>query len=370
MIMSQRPFKIYRSLLPFAFLYGVGVSLRNRLFNKGMLTSRSFPLPVICIGNISVGGTGKTPHTEYLIRLLQSSCRIAVLSRGYKRKSEGFVLAQPDTPIETIGDEPFQMAHKFPDIYVAVDRNRCHGIEQLTDGVTAPGVEAILLDDAFQHRYVKPGLNVLLIDYHRPIQYDKLLPAGRLRESPSGRKRADILIISKCPSNLNAEDQQRFRNELNPLPHQSLYFTTLAYGKLRPLFTQVPERTLEELAPEEHLLVVTGIASPAPLLEELSRHTRHVHPLTFGDHHNFDEADLRRIEEMFLHLPGTRKSIVTTEKDAARLIAHSKLSETLKPYFYVLPIEVRFLNHEEKSFNQQIIAYVRKNSRNSRLSEG
>lgn len=368
--MNQRPFKIYWGLLPFALLYGLGVSLRNFLFDKGMLTSRKFPLPVICIGNISVGGTGKTPHTEYLIRLLRENCHIAVLSRGYKRKSKGFVLAQPDTPIEAIGDEPFQMSRKFPDIYVAVDRDRCHGISQLTDGVTAPGTEAVLLDDAFQHRYVSPGLNILLIDYHRPIQQDKLLPAGRLRESSSGRKRADILIISKCPPCLSTEERQRFRSELSLLPHQSLYFTTLAYGKLHPLFAQMPKRALEEIAPEEYLLVVTGIASPAPLLEELSRHTRHVHPLTFGDHHDFDETDLRRIEAMFLRLPGPQKSIVTTEKDAARLIAHPKLSETLKPHFYVLPIEIRFLNHEEESFNQQIIAYVRKNSRNSRLSEG
>ena len=368
--MSRRPFKIYRGLIPLAYLYGLGVSLRNRLFDHGILTSRSFPLPVICIGNISVGGTGKTPHTEYLIRLLRKSFRIAVLSRGYKRKSKGFVLAQPDTPIEAIGDEPFQMSRKFPDICVAVDSDRCHGIRQLTDDHTVSGVEVILLDDAFQHRYVNPGLNILLIDYHRPIYQDMLLPAGRLREAPSGKERADILIVSKCPPDLDAESRQRFRNELSPLSHQSLYFTTLAYGKLRPLFTHTPERTLEELAPDEHLLVVTGIASPAPLLEELSRHTRHVYPLTFGDHHNFNGTDLRRIEETFLHLPGMRKSIVTTEKDAARLIAHPQLSESLKPYFHVLPVEVRFLNHEEESFNHQIIAYVRKNSRNSRLSEG
>ena len=228
--MSQRPFSIYWGLLPFALLYGLGVSLRNCMFDKGILTSRSFPLPVICIGNISVGGTGKTPHTEYLIRLLRKSYRIAVLSRGYKRKSEGFVLARPDIPIEAIGDEPIQMANKFPDIYVAVDRDRCHGIEQLTDGKTTPGVEAVQMDDAFQHRYVIAGLNILLVDYHRPIQQDKLLPAGRLRESSSGRKRADILIVSKCPPHLDAENCQQFRKELKPLPHQSLYFTTLAYG--------------------------------------------------------------------------------------------------------------------------------------------
>ena len=167
--MKGRKFRIYYPLLPFAWIYRAIVSVRNLMFDKGILQSRRFNFPVISIGNISVGGTGKTPHTEYLIRLLQNEFQLAILSRGYKRKSKGFVLATPDTPTEMIGDEPFQMAHKYPQIYMAVDRNRCHGIERLTDGHTAPGVKAIVLDDAYQHRYVKPGLNILLTDYNRLI---------------------------------------------------------------------------------------------------------------------------------------------------------------------------------------------------------
>ena len=173
--------KINEWLSPLSWLYGLGVRFRNQLFDWGVLKSRSFDIPVISVGNITVGGTGKTPHTEYIVRLLQDKCKVAVLSRGYKRKSSGFVLAGRDVPMEQIGDEPFQMYRKFPSIYVAVDRDRCHGIDRLCDGKTAPGTEAVILDDAFQHRYVTPGLNILLVDYHRLICDDKLLPAGRLR---------------------------------------------------------------------------------------------------------------------------------------------------------------------------------------------
>lgn len=226
----ERKIKIYHGLLPLACLYRLGVSIRNWMFDRGILHSQSFPLPVICVGNISVGGTGKTPHTEYLIRLLQNEFQVAVLSRGYKRKSKGFVLATPETDADQIGDEPYQMAHKFPDIYVAVDRDRCHGINQLTDGHTAPGIKVIVLDDAFQHRYVKAGLTILLIDYNRPIHLDRMLPAGRLREPESGKKRADIIIVSKCPAQMSEAEQQALRYDIAPLPCQQLYFTTLAYG--------------------------------------------------------------------------------------------------------------------------------------------
>ena len=179
---------IYRSLLPVAWLYGAGVCLRNFLFDKGVLRQQAFSVPVICIGNLTVGGTGKTPHTEYLIRLLRPEYQVAVLSRGYKRKSRGFVLGNPETPIEEIGDEPYQMLHKFPDVYVAVDADRCEGIRRLTDGHTAPGTRVVLLDDAFQHRYVKPGIRILLTDYNRLMTRDSLLPAGRLREPVEGKK--------------------------------------------------------------------------------------------------------------------------------------------------------------------------------------
>lgn len=367
---NGKKIKIYHSLLPVACLYRLGVVVRNKLFDKGILHSHMFGLPVVCVGNISVGGTGKTPHTEYLINLLRREFQVAVLSRGYKRKSKGFVLASSETSADQIGDESYQMAHKFPDIYVAADRNRCHGIERLTDGRTAPGTQVIILDDAFQHRYVKAGLTILLIDYNRPIHRDRMLPAGRLREPEEGKKRADIIIVSKCPADISRTEQQALAAEIAPLPHQQLYFTTFAYGKLLPLFLTVPERTLESIQPDEHILLLTGIASPAAIIGTLSVHTRFIIPATFPDHHDFNARDMKRIKESFEKLPEGKRFIVTTEKDAARLISHPLLDESLKPYIYVLPIQVEFLNKEGDLFNQNIIEYVRKNSRNSCLSEG
>ena len=363
--------KIYHSLLPVAALYGAGVRLRNFFFDKGILREHTFSVPVICIGNLTVGGTGKTPHTEYLIRLLRPEYQVAVLSRGYKRKSKGFVLGNPETPIEEIGDEPYQMLHKFPDIYVAVDEDRCEGIRQLTDGHTAPGTRVILLDDAFQHRYVKPGFSILLTDYNRLITRDKLLPAGRLREPVGGKRRADIILVSKCPSGLTEEEQKAIRKEIAPAPSQSLFYTTLAYGRLQALFAAEPERKLESLQADEHILLLTGIASPAPLIRKLSEYSPHVTPLTFPDHHAFDAEDMRRIRTAFEKLPEGKRLVITTEKDAARLIGHPDIDPGLTPYIYVLPVEVSFLNEEERiMFNQNIIAYVRENTRNSRLSEG
>ena len=226
-----------------------------------------------------------------------------------------------------------------------------------------------MLDDAFQHRYVKPGLTILLIDYNRPIHLDRMLPAGRLREPESGKKRADIIIVSKCPAQLSEAEQLALRSEIAPLPCQQLYFTTLAYGKLQPLFTAEPEKRLEKIRKDEHILLVTGIASPAAIIDKLSAYTQFIMPLTFPDHHDFDATDVKRITEAFKKLPADRRFIVTTEKDAARLTTHPLLDETLKPSIYVLPVEVAFLNEEEHLFNQNIIEYVRKNSRNSSFSK-
>ena len=342
--------------------------VRNLLFDVGWLHEERFPLPVICIGNLTVGGTGKTPHTEYLIRLLQNSFRLAVLSRGYKRKSKGFVLASSTSRMEDIGDEPYQMARKFPAIHVAVDGDRCRGIRQLTSPQGAPDTEVILLDDAFQHRYVRPGLRILLMDYHRPVECDQLLPAGRSGTS-QWKERADLLIVTKCPPTLSLEECERIRQRIQLLPHQEVFFTTLAYGKLYPLFMDAPTQPLDVLKDKE-VLLVTGIASPAPLMEEVGRHAARITPLLFGDHHNFDGADMQQIAQQFHKLPETRRLILTTEKDASRLIGHPQLCEELKPYIYVLPIEVEFLHKGELVFNPKIIEYVRKNSRNSCLSEG
>ena len=344
------------------------------MFDKGILQSRRFNIPVISIGNISVGGTGKTPHTEYLIRLLKDEFQLAILSRGYKRKSKGFVLATPDTPTEMIGDEPFQMAHKYPQIYMAVDRDRCHGIERLTDGHTAPGVKAIVLDDAYQHRYVKPGLNILLTDYNRLITRDKMLPAGRLREPAKGKDRADIIVVSKCPTDISEEERKQITAELAPSHTQQLYFSTFTYGRIQPLFTEGAERELSDIRADEHIVLVTGIASPQPLIERLKQQTAHITPLTFADHHDFTAADMSRIADTFLGLRSEKKLIVTTEKDAARLAGHPLMDKRIKPFIYVVPVMVKFIEKEEL-FNLNIInyvrnEYVRQDSRNSSLLKG
>lgn len=367
--MSESLIKIQRWLYPASWIYGAGVWLRNKLFDWGVLKERSFDLPVICIGNITVGGTGKTPHTEYLIRLLQKNGQVAVLSRGYKRKSKGFVLAGADTPVSMIGDEPYQMKQKYPNIHMAVDADRCHGIEQLCRKSVTPQTDIILLDDAYQHRYVKPGLNILLVDYHRLICDDALLPAGRMREHESGKYRADIVIITKCPKDINPMTTRVISKQLDLYKFQQLYFTTFRYGKLHPLFNGGKAYPLQSINRQVHILLVSGIASPERLIEQVESVSSHVHPMTFADHHDFTEEDMQAIKARFEELPPNRRMLITTEKDAVRMKSHPHLDEELKPYIYVLPIEVTFLQEQEDTFNQKIAEYVRKNTRNSRIPE-
>ena len=343
--------------------------MRNKLFDWGFYKERSFNLPVICVGNITVGGTGKTPHTEYLIKLLQQKYQVAVLSRGYKRKSKGFVLAQPYTPVHQIGDEPYQMKQKFPNIHMAVDADRCHGIEELCKESVATNTEIILLDDAFQHRYVKAGLNILLVDYNRLIIEDTLLPAGRMREHETGKYRANIVIITKCPKDMKPMEYRVLSKQMSLYAFQQLYFTTLDYGKLRPLFNGGKEYPVSSIHPSIHILLVTGIATPQKLENDMSSLIRNkVHTLAFSDHHDFTEADMTTIESQFQQLPDGKRMIITTEKDAVRLASHPSLPESIKPYIYVLPIEIVFLQGQQESFNQNILEYVRKNPRNSCLS--
>ena len=367
--MSRDLININKWLYPVSWIYGAGVWLRNKLFDWGYFKERSFNLPVICIGNLTVGGTGKTPHTEYLIRLLQKGYQVAVLSRGYKRKSKGFVLATDDTPMSRIGDEPFQMKQKFPKIHMAVDADRCNGIEQLCKEKVTPGTDVVLLDDAFQHRHVKAGLNILLVDHNRLITEDALLPAGRMREPLSGKDRAHVVIITKCPKDMKPMEFRVLTKQMNLYAFQQLFFTTMDYGKLRPLFNGGKEYALQNIHPGVHILLVTGIASPEPLEEELSTINSHVHTLTFGDHHDFTEADMHTIEEQFQQLPEGKRMIITTEKDATRMVSHPHLPKTIQLYIYVLPIEVAFLQDQQETFNKYILDYVRKNSRNSRLFE-
>jgi tetraacyldisaccharide 4'-kinase len=359
--------KINKWLLPFSWIYGLVVWLRNQLFDIGVLKSKAYDIPIISVGNITVGGSGKTPHVEYLVRLLKKHAKVAVLSRGYKRKSKGFVLADDSSDATDIGDEPYQMKRKFPDIYVAVDKNRRNGIEKLTDNSIANNTDVIILDDAFQHRFVKPGINILLVDYHRLIIYDKLLPAGRLRESKDGKVRADIVIVTKCPTELKPMDYRVLTKAMNLYPYQSLLFSTLQYGDLQPMFGGEP-RQLSTLKSDENVLLLTGIASPKQMILDLQPYTKNITSLSFGDHHRFTHKDYERINNTFESMPSP-KVLVTTEKDAARIIGGEGLSENVRRNMYVLPIEIKFMLEQEELFNQKIISYVQKNSRNSILAK-
>ena len=363
--------KTRKSLLPLSWIYGLAIGFRNSLFEMGLLKSRSFSIPVISVGNITVGGTGKTPHVEYLARLLKDKAHTAILSRGYKRKSHGFILADKDTPMRDIGDEPFQMKQKFPDVEVAVDKKRTKGIEILMGGITDQEVEVVLLDDAFQHRYVKPGINILLVDYHRLIIYDELLPAGRMREPLKAKNRADIVIVTKCPKDLKPMEFRVITKAMNLYPYQQLYFTTLDYDPLKPLYPQEKEQSLslEDLR-DKNILLLTGIASPEQMIHDLSPYATGIIPLTFGDHHDFRKKDILRINEAFAAQPSP-KLIITTEKDAVRLNGVEGLSEEVKSALYVLPLRIGFIFDEEKEkFNKRILGYVQKNSRNSILAKG
>lgn len=368
--MSIKKPDIYTSLLPAAWIYGLIVRLRNKLFDYNILQSKSFGIPVICVGNISVGGTGKTPHTEYLIELLKDDFDVNVLSRGYKRKSKGFVMAQKGkSTIEDIGDEPFQMWTKYPEISLAVDSNRCNGIENILkckNNGLKQGV--IILDDAFQHRYVKPGLSILLIDYNRPIHNDAILPAGRLREPESGKKRADIIIVSKCPQNISSQDMEELTVAISPDRSQSIFFTCMKYGIMYNIFSKSKKLNTDNIDKEYSILLLTGIASPKAIIDMLGNHTENITTVTFHDHHNFSKDDIRSIEQKFNDIKSMKKIIITTEKDAARLVNDRHLSDDIKPYIYALPIKVNFLDNAEQKFNQKITEYVRKNSRNSSLS--
>ena len=375
--MSEHIVKIHKWLYPASWIYRTVVAMRNKLFDWGVFQSKSFNIPVICVGNLAVGGTGKTPHTEYLIELLRDKYQVAVLSRGYKRRTSGYVLATPQSTVKTIGDEPYQMHTKFPSVTLAVDENRCHGIEKLLR-LKEPAVDVILLDDAFQHRYVKPGLSILLTDYHRLFCDDILLPAGRLRESINGKNRAQIVIVTKCPQDIKPIDYNIITKRLNLYPYQQLFFSSFRYGNLRPVFSQndsdsitgdsrnkeVPLSSLTDA----NILLVTGIASPTPMLERLKEYTQNIDLLSFGDHHDFSHRDIQLVKERFNKLKGEQRIIITTEKDATRLLHHPAVNEELKPFIYALPIEIEILQNQQDKFNQHIINYVRENTRNRSLS--
>ncbi|WP_281231972.1 tetraacyldisaccharide 4'-kinase [Flavobacterium gelatinilyticum] len=330
-------------LFPFAILYGFITSIRNFLFDKGILKSTSFDVPVIAVGNLSVGGTGKTPQIEYLIRLLSDKYKVAALSRGYKRKSEGYVLASENSNAEILGDEPFQFYQKFPNIKVAVDANRTNGIMQLLLHPDKP--EVILLDDAFQHRKVKAGFYILLTSYDDLYADDFMLPTGNLRESRSGADRANIVVVTKCPNNLSEEKQAEIRLKLKLNCSQQIFFTFIDYDTI--IYNKDQSVEVSEIKSEPKILLA-GIAKPKPFFDYLK--TENDECLIFPDHHHFSDADLDSIQSK-----ANGRKIITTEKDYVRL-KDSKLVSQL----YYLPIKSTFLNHQQ-NFDASILEYVKNN---------
>lgn len=338
-------------LLPFALLYGLAVIIRNKFFDKGWFRSTNFNFPLICVGNLAVGGTGKSPMVEYLVRLLQKEFKLGTLSRGYKRKTKGYVLANERTTALEIGDEPMQFHVKFPGLAVAAGEERLDAVPQLLHD--RPDLDAIILDDAFQHRAVTAGLNILLTDYSNLFPFDVFLPTGDLRDARSSYKRADIIVVTKCPPDLEVDKKRKIIRDIQPYPHQKVYFTCIEYGT--PY--HIVSRQEREITPQDEILLVCGIANPQPLKDYVFDHAETYYQQDYSDHHIFTIDDLKEIRRKFERIDAPSKLVLTTEKDAMRFI---KFNEQLSHLpFYVLPIRHRFLFDEGRQFDNKVISFIR-----------
>ena len=313
------------------------MNLRNLLFERGILRQESFPVPVVSVGNLSVDGTGKTPHTERIASYLSDLLTTAILSRGYGRQTHGYRIVSPDSTAEEVGDEPLQMACKQVAQIVAVCENRRKGIRQLLDSHLSP--QAIVLDDGFQHRYVERNLDIVLTDYHRLYALDLPLPAGRLREHKSHARRAQVIVVTKCPTDLTENEAQSIRNLLQPTDTQRLLFSAMDYGTPYPMDAAdaIP------LTPDTHVVLLTGIAHAETLEAHCRNAYKTVYSIAYSDHHRYTEADLHQVETALAALPTGKRAIVTTEKDAARLKGHKALSHELRQHIYIQPIRTEFL---------------------------
>lgn len=335
--------KLRLILWPFAVVYDGITRVRNFCFTKGVFQEREYDFPVIGVGNLSVGGTGKTPVIEYLIRLLQDRYQIATLSRGYGRKTKGYLDVLPENSATEVGDEPLQFARKFNQIQVAVCEKRSLGIERLRE--KNPVLEVILLDDVYQHRHVKPGFLVMLTAYSDLFYTDFVLPAGNLRESRSGAARADVVVVTKCPLELSKSEQDKIKDRIAQYTEAPVYFAGIAYGMPAGVDGQLSWDVLKT----EPISVVTGIAKPKPFIDYLDRLALDYEHLEFGDHHTFSPAELKALDR--------KKIILTTEKDYVRL--HDKLNNA---QLYYLPIAVQFLEKAE-AFDNSVLRFTEGHSR-------
>lgn len=363
---KSRSFLLY----PLASIYGSITGIRNYLYDSGILHSTEFEIPVICTGNITVGGTGKTPLTEYLIRLLKDRFRVALLSRGYRRKTAGFQMATAGTTVSDLGDESFQIWQKFPDILVAVDNNRVHGVSSILKN--NPDIQVILMDDGFQHRSIKPGLSIVLIDYNRPLSTDHLLPYGNLRENKKNLRRAEIIIFTKSPPDITNESMKAVLHGLGPAAGKNVFFTSITYGNPCPLFGGTVQHKLipENLAySNSGALLITGIASPEPLRRYLDNFFGEIVHLSYPDHYSYRAVDFEKMRIAWEKMRSPVKYAITTEKDAVRLKDFSNIAEPLKRALYYIPTGVAFLNGTGIEFDNLILEYAGKNKGNGGVSE-
>lgn len=332
------------------FPYWLALRIRNARYDSGKKKAVTHPVPVISVGNITVGGTGKTPMTEYLVNLLQGSCRLAVLSRGYKRRSKGFHLVTEDDTADVAGDEPLQIKRKFPHILVAVDKDRNHGVEQLLALPEAERPQLVLLDDGFQYRKLKPATNLVLVDYNRPIFKDNLLPFGRLRDLPEQIRRADVVVMTKCPRYLDEWERGKLRQLTRLRPEQPLFFATVKYGDPLPVFRWEADK---RYIYSKDVFLFSGVADDRPLRVQLTDRYEHIAHKRFGDHHRFTQADLHLLLREVRRNP--RALLLTTEKDAQRLLHCENLDPEVRRRLFYLPIETEFLSWEEgEAFDAQM----------------
>lgn len=338
-------------LFPFSLVFALFVWLRNRLYDRKIIQSSTFNLPLICVGNLSIGGTGKSPMVEYLIAQLKDDFEVAVLSRGYKRKTRGYALADSLSTALDIGDEPMLFYNKFPDVSIAVGEERIVAIPQLLHD--RPNTHVVILDDAFQHRSIQCGLNILLTDYNNLFTRDWFLPTGDLRDEQSSYKRADILIVTKCRPDMRYDERDQLHKELRPLKHQQLFFSTIYYDTPYHIISRERLKIDDSL----EILLVSGIANPRPLKKYLLDNSKTYYELLYSDHHIFTIDDLREILKRFENVTDSKKIILTTEKDAVRLIKFQQ--ELAHTPFYVIPIQMRFLFNDQHRFNNLITTFIK-----------
>lgn len=342
-------------LLPISLLYSFVLFVRHKLYDWGILKSRSYDVPNICVGNLDLGGTGKTPHIEYLIRLLSKEYEIAVLSRGYGRKTKGFLLADKAHTHSDIGDEPLQYFKKFDNITVAVDEDRCDGMKKLLQKETIPQV--VLLDDAYQHRKIKPGLNILLTDYYNLYSKNHLVPAGSLRDIKKAAHRADIIVVTKSPNVITPYYRHDIENSLKPLPHQKIFYSYIEYQDFKP-FSKISHTI--DIKEAKTVLLFCGIANTYSLEDHLKRKYNTILKIQFNDHHSYTEKNIETVIEKYNSIIGKNKVIVTTEKDAMRLIDSSLLNKFDNIPVFTIPIKIKFHKNDNSSFDDLILNYVKK----------